>query len=107
MLRWRPLEKKLLVSKDKKQQKIKEIVIYEHPEKLKLILNKLTWKILLLLSEKEMYPMEIAKKLNIHEQKIYYHIRKLAKANAIRKVKEEERKGAIAKYYRQTFQLSE
>lgn len=98
-----PLEKKLLVSEDKKQQKIKEIVIYEHPEKLKLILNKLTWKILLLLSEKEMYPMEIAKKLNIHEQKIYYHIRKLAKANAIRKVKEEERKGAIAKYYKTNF----
>jgi DNA-binding transcriptional ArsR family regulator len=103
MLKRRPLEKKLLVSKDKKKQEIKEIAIYDHPEKLKLILNKLTWKILLMLSEKEMYPMEIAKKLNIHEQKVYYHIRKLAKANAIKKVKEEEKKGAIAKYYKANF----
>jgi len=99
----RPLEKKLLVSKDKNQREVKEIAIYEHPEKLKLVLNKLTWEILLLLSEKEMYPMEISKKLEIHEQKIYYHIRKLAKANAIRKVKEEEKKGAIAKYYKASF----
>lgn len=103
MLRRGPLNKKLLVNEDEKQQEIKEIAIYEHPEKLKLLLNRLTWKILLMLSEKEMYPMEIAKRLNIHEQKIYYHIRKLAKANAIRKVKEEERKGAIAKYYKATF----
>lgn len=99
MLRRKSMEKKLLITEDEKRQEIKEIVIYKHPEKLKPILNELTWKILLSLSEKEMYPMEIAKKLNIHEQKIYYHIRKLLKTNAIRKVREEERKGAIAKYY--------
>jgi len=103
MLRRRPLDKKILVSKEKKQQEIKEIAIYDHPEKLKLMLNKLTWKILLMLGEKEMYPMEIAKELNIHEQKVYYHIKKLLKANAIKKVREEERKGAIAKYYTASF----
>ncbi len=97
------MKKKLLVDKDKEQRETKEIAIYDHPEKLKLLLNKLTWKILLMLSEEEMYPMEIAKKLNVHEQKVYYHIRKLAEANAIKKVKEEERKGAIAKYYRASF----
>ena len=97
------MERKLLVTEDKKQQEFKEIAIYDHPEKLKLVLNKLTWKILQLLSEKEMYPMEIAKKLNVHEQKVYYHIRKLVKANAIGKVREEERKGAIAKYYKASF----
>ncbi len=103
MQRRRPLKRKLLVTDGEKPQEFKEIAIYDNPEKLKLMLNKLTWKILLLLSEKEMYPMEIAKKLNIHEQKVYYHIRKLAKANAIRIAKEEERKGAIAKYYTADF----
>lgn len=98
-----PLEKKLLVNKGKEQQEVKEIAIYDYPEKLKLVLSKLTWKILLTLGEKEMYPMEIARKLDIHEQKIYYHMRKLVKAKAIRKVKEEERKGAIAKYYKVNF----
>ncbi len=56
-----------------------------------------------MLSGTEMYPMEIAKRLNIHEQKAYYHIRKLVKADAVTKVREEERKGAIAKYYKACF----
>jgi hypothetical protein len=44
--------------------------------------------------------LEIAKKLKIHEQKVYYHIRKLVKAGAIIVSREEEKKGAIAKYYK-------
>lgn len=50
-----------------------------------------------------MYPMEVAKKLGIHEQKVYYHIRKLARAGAIKVVREEEKKGAVAKYYKASF----
>jgi DNA-binding Lrp family transcriptional regulator len=50
-----------------------------------------------------MYPMEIARKLKVHEQKVYYHIRKLAKAGAIKVVREEEKKGATAKYYSASF----
>ena len=103
MLARRPLQKKFLLGKKEKQHEIKEIAIYENPERLKPVLNKLTWKILLMLHQKEMYPMEIAKKLNIHEQKVYYHMRKLVKADVIKKVREEERKGAIAKYYKANF----
>ena len=94
------MDKKLLLQEEGKEQKVKEITIVKDPQKLKLILNKLSWKILVLLSEKEMYPMEIAKTLGIHEQKVYYHIRKLVKAEAITVAKEEEKKGAIARYYR-------
>ncbi|MCW3979903.1 MAG: helix-turn-helix domain-containing protein [Candidatus Bathyarchaeota archaeon] len=97
------MKKKFLMTNDRTLREIKEIAIYTNPEKLKLLLNKLTWKVLLTLGEEEMYPMEMAKKLGIHEQKIYYHIRKLAEANAIRKVREEERKGAVAKFYRTSF----
>jgi DNA-binding transcriptional ArsR family regulator len=79
------------------------IAVFEDPERLKSVLNKLSWKILQLLSKKEMYPMEVARKLDMHEQKVYYHIRKLAKAGAIKVVREEERKGAMAKYYKATF----
>jgi DNA-binding transcriptional ArsR family regulator len=94
------MDKKLLLQEEDKMQKVKEIMIVKDPQKLKMILNRLSWKILVMLSEKEMYPMEIAKKLSTHEQKVYYHIRKLAKAGAITVVREEEKKGAIAKYYR-------
>jgi DNA-binding transcriptional ArsR family regulator len=94
------LDKKLLLQEDNKIQKVKEIAIVEDPQKLKMILNSLSWKILVLLSEKEMYPLEIAKMLRIHEQKVYYHVRKLLKAGAITLAREEEKKGATAKYYR-------
>jgi DNA-binding transcriptional ArsR family regulator len=94
------MEKKLLLHEENKTLKVKEIAIVSDPQKLKMILNKLSWKILVLLSEKEMYPLEIARKLGIHEQKVYYHIRKLAKAGSIIVTKEEEKKGAIAKYYK-------
>ena len=94
------MDKKLLLQEDNKMQKVKEISIVKDPQKLKMILNRLSWNILVMLSENEMYPLEIAKKLKIHEQKVYYHIRKLAKAGAITITKEEEKKGAIAKYYK-------
>ncbi|TRO51262.1 ArsR family transcriptional regulator [Candidatus Bathyarchaeota archaeon] len=97
------MKKKLLLNGGTKSLSAKDIAVFEDSEKLKSILNKLSWKILQLLSENEMYPMEVAKKLKIHEQKIYYHIRKLTKAGAIKVVREEEKKGAVAKYYKASF----
>jgi DNA-binding transcriptional ArsR family regulator len=69
-------------------------------QKLQMILGKLSWKILTMLSDEEMYPLEIARKLGAHEQKVYYHIRKLVKAGAIKVEREEKKKGATAKYYK-------
>jgi DNA-binding transcriptional ArsR family regulator len=94
------MDKKLLLHEEDKTQKVKEIVMMEDPQKLKLILNGLSWRILVMLSEKEMYPLEMAKKLGVHEQKVYYHVRKLARAGAITVAREEEKKGATAKYYK-------
>jgi DNA-binding transcriptional ArsR family regulator len=94
------MKKRLLVQEEGKIQKAKEIAIFEEPQKLKMIMDKISWRILVLLSEREMYPLEIARKLGVHEQKVYYHIRKLAKAGAIIVTKEEEKKGATAKYYK-------
>jgi DNA-binding transcriptional ArsR family regulator len=94
------MNKKLLLQPKGKIQTVKEIAVFDDPQRLKMVLNKLSWKILLMLSEEEMYPLQIAKTLGIHEQKVYYHIRKLAKAGAIAVTREEEKKGAIAKYYK-------
>jgi DNA-binding transcriptional ArsR family regulator len=94
------MQKKLLLQQEDNIQQIKEISILTDSQKLKTILGSLSWKILTLLSKKEMYPLEIARQLEMHEQKIYYHIRKLAKAGAIIVVREEKKKGATAKYYK-------
>jgi len=97
------MKKKRLLSNENAQLMVKDIAVFEDPERLKSVLNKLSWKILQLLSEQEMYPMEVARKLKLHEQKVYYHIRKLTKAGAIKVVREEEKKGAVAKYYKAAF----
>lgn len=94
------MRKSLLLREEERTERVKEIMIITDPQKLKMILSKLSWKILTMLSENEMYPFEIARKLAIHEQKVYYHIRKLAEAGAITIVREEEKKGGIAKYYK-------
>jgi len=97
------MKKKLLLSSEGTHSMAKDIAVFEDPERLKVILNKLSWTILKLLSAKEMYPMEVAKKMSIHEQKVYYHIRKLTKTGAIKVVREEKMKGAVAKYYKAAF----
>lgn len=92
--------KKLLLQEEGHIQKVKEISIMQNSQDLKMMLGSLSWKILTLLNEKARYPSEIARHLGIHEQKVYYHIRKLERAGAINVEKEEKKKGAIAKYYR-------
>jgi len=94
----------MLLYTDGKTQQVKEISLQTDPQNLKMMLGDLSWKILTLISKKEMYPLEIAKQLAIHEQKVYYHIRKLEKAGAIIVAREENKKGATAKYYKTTSQ---
>jgi len=94
------MSKRFLLKEEEKVRKLKEIFIMENPQKLKMVLSKLGWKILVMLSEREMYPLEIARKLGVHEQIVYYHIRKLARAGAIIVAREENKKGATAKYYK-------
>lgn len=69
------------------------------PEYIRSVSSNLAQKILKLISEAPSYPKEIAKKLKIHEQKVYYHIRNLEKAKIIEIIKKETVQGAIANYY--------
>ena len=94
------MDKKLLFQEEGTTQKVKEIFIMQNAQDLKMILGSLSWKILTLLNKKAMYPSEIARQLDIHEQKVYYHIRKLEHSGAIIVEREEKKKGATAKYYR-------
>jgi DNA-binding transcriptional ArsR family regulator len=94
------MNKKMLLQDDGKTQSIKEISIVNDSQKLKMIMGTLSWQILTMLSKKEMYPLEIAKHLGMQEQKVYYHIRKLAEAGAIQVSREEKKKGPAAKYYK-------
>jgi DNA-binding transcriptional ArsR family regulator len=62
-------------------------------------LNDESIKILKILSQKPSYPREVAKKLKLNEQNVYYYFSKLKKNGLIKLVSEEQKNGAIVKYY--------
>lgn len=73
-----------------------------HAQEIKLenhTIGPLARKILEKIAKEPMYPAAVAKQLNIHEQKIYYHIKRLEKAGIIVVKKEEMINGSTAKYY--------
>jgi DNA-binding transcriptional ArsR family regulator len=63
------------------------------------LFNPIKNQILYLLSKKAMYPAELARKLNVHEQKIYYHIKPLIDNGLIMIKEKKEIRGTIAKSY--------
>lgn len=69
------------------------------PEQMMGIVGDIRIRILKLLKKKPMYPAEIAKKMKMHEQKVYYHIKQLQKSGAISVVEKQEKRGTIAKRY--------
>jgi len=69
-------------------------------KQLKHLTSELASKILKEISEIPSYPREIAKKLKVHEQKVYYHIRKLEKARIIEVAKTEVIQGTNANFYK-------
>ena len=62
--------------------------------------NPLALLILRTLHKEAFYPKQLAKKLKIHEQKVYYYIHQLEEAKLITVVKQERLQGIIAKWYR-------
>lgn len=91
--------RKLLVERKKGKHFSKEIEIVDTPSKLLPALNKTAINILSEIANKPNYPKEIAKKLGIDRQKVYYHIHKLEKSGLIKVVKEMKKGGAICKFY--------
>jgi hypothetical protein len=90
-------EKHFLLSSGKKQTAI-PISLLESPEALKNLTSALGWKILQEMAEPGC-PMDIAKKIGVHEQKVYYYIKKFKAAKLIHEVKRERRHGTVAVFY--------
>lgn len=88
-----------LIEETKEGQRAYETLLVKNPKLFSILSNELTLKIVKELGEEPACPMDIARKLKEHEQKIYYHIRKLEKLGMIKLDKIEERVGATAKIY--------
>lgn len=69
------------------------------PKNLRSLSSELALKILGELSKRPSCAMDIARRLKQHEQKIYYHLRRLEKTGIIKLLRTEERAGALAKIF--------
>lgn len=69
------------------------------PRNLSALNTELSLKILRELSKKPSCAMDISRRLKEHEQKIYYHLRRLEKSGIIKVIRKEERAGGLAKIY--------
>jgi len=69
------------------------------PRKMNVFGSELAIKILKELSKRPSCAMDIARNLEEHEQKIYYHLRRFEKAGIISLVRQENRAGALTKIY--------
>ncbi|UCG95571.1 MAG: S-layer protein [archaeon] len=93
------MARKVVVHENEGKHYSKNIEMFDRPEKLASVSSEMAWKILQKLNEKPMYPNELAKKLKIHEQKIYYHINRMLESGLIEVVREEGRHGATCKFF--------
>lgn len=78
----------------------KKIVLFDKAQQIRILSNPLAWQIMRLVSEKAMYPIEIAKRLRIYEQSAYYYVRKLLEVGALEEVRTDQIRGGTAKIYR-------
>jgi len=90
---------KFLVEETKKGQVAYETLLLDNPKLLSILGSELALKIVRELGKRPSCPMDVARQLKVHEQKVYYHIRNLEKLGIIRVERIEERVGAMAKIY--------
>src|SRR3989338_7260239 len=79
-------------------QRIYDSMLVE-PADLSIFSNGLAMKIIAELGKKPLCAMDLAKKLGQHEQKVYYHLRKMKDAGLVRPERGESRYGMTAKIY--------
>ncbi len=75
------------------------VIILDNPSSISLIDHPIRIKILEILNKEPMYPAELAKLLNLHEQKVYYHIKQLVNANVLQIVEKKDIRGTTAKKF--------
>ncbi len=74
-------------------------LVLSDPKAFSALNNKLSLKIVKSLAESPASPIDISRRMKIHEQKVYYHMRKLEKAGIIYIISNEKRQGMVAKIF--------
>ncbi len=87
--------------KSNRRNEIAPVMVFDDPKRLKVVASPLGWRVFKQLTEPAC-PMDIAKRLGVHEQRVYYYINKFRQAGLIRELRTEQRHGAVAKFFQAT-----
>ncbi len=90
---------KLIVDSAEADAPARSVLVSDRPERLGALSHPEAWRILCELARRPDYPGALAKRLRIHEQTVYYHVHRLAKAGLIHVVREERRQGAVSRVF--------
>jgi DNA-binding transcriptional ArsR family regulator len=74
------------------------VQVLDRPDRIGALSSPLAWKILHELAKAPDYPNALASRLKVHEQKVYYHVRRLQAAGLLEVVREEPKRGAAARF---------
>ncbi|HYM41006.1 MAG TPA: helix-turn-helix domain-containing protein [Thermoplasmata archaeon] len=75
----------------------REVETIDKPARVGALSSPLAWRILQELAKQPDYPNALADRLKVHEQKVYYHVRRLETAGFLKVVREEPKRGASAR----------
>src|SRR5438094_9285730 len=75
----------------------REAALLDRPERVGALASPLAWRILQELAKAPDYPNALAERLKVHEQKVYYHVRRLEAAGLLEVLREEPKRGASAR----------
>jgi DNA-binding transcriptional ArsR family regulator len=87
-----------LIKDDGRERHYTPVTVLDQPN-LNVLNHDIRQQILHELAKQPMFAAELARKLNIHEQTIYYHLKQLITTGVIHQVSEEQIRGTIAKKY--------
>ncbi len=90
--------KHYLLKTSGRKHNLRPIRVLDNPKVLRPLTGDLGWKVFRELS-RPACPIDIARKLGVHEQKVYYYIKRFREAGLIRDAGSEPRGGATAKLY--------
>ncbi len=74
-------------------------LILDNPKAFSALNSKLAFKIVKALADSPASAIDVSRKLKIHEQKVYYHVKRLERAGIIYTISSEKRHGMIAKIF--------
>lgn len=89
--------RRVLLEEDEQGSVSRDALLLDKPSRVAALGHPLAWKILQELARSPDYPSSLANRLRVHEQKVYYHVRRLHAAGLLHVVRMEARQGAAAK----------